>query len=88
MGESEWRQLRQENREENRSKKTDSGRGREWEDEEVMGWFSPSCFFFFFLVFSKAAPMAYGGSQARGLIGPVAAGLHHSHRNMGSEMSL
>ena len=29
--------------------------------------------------------MAYGGSQARGGIGAVAAGQHHSHSNMGSE---
>ena len=34
--------------------------------------------FFFFCLFT-AAPAAYGGSQARGLIGTVAAGLHHSH---------
>ena len=33
--------------------------------------------FFFFLSF-RAAPMAYGGSQARGRIGAVAGGLHHS----------
>ena len=30
---------------------------------------------FFFLAFSRATPVAYGGSQARGLIGAVAAGL-------------
>ena len=35
---------------------------------------------------SWAAPAAYGGSQARGLIGAVAAGLHHS--NAGSEPRL
>ena len=35
--------------------------------------------FFVFLPFSRAAPMAYGGSQARGLTGAVAAGLHHSN---------
>ena len=37
-------------------------------------------FFFFFCLFafSRAAPAAYGGSQARGLIGVVAAGLRHS----------
>ena len=39
-------------------------------------------FFLFFIfclfVFSGAAPVAYGGSQARGLIGAVAAGLRHS----------
>ena len=49
----------------------------------------PVCtfFFFFFGLFaiSWAAPMAYGDSQAGGLIGIVAAGLHQSHSNMGSE---
>ena len=29
--------------------------------------------------------LAYGGSQARGLIGAVVAGLHHSHGNASSE---
>ena len=32
--------------------------------------------------------MAYGGSQARGPIGAVAAGLHHRHSNVGSELHL
>ena len=32
--------------------------------------------------------MAYGGSQVRGLIRAVAAGLHHSHSNTGSELCL
>ena len=32
--------------------------------------------------------MAYEGSQARGVIGATAAGLHHSHSNTGSEPSL
>ena len=45
-------------------------------------------FFFFFFVFSRAAPEAYGGSQARGLIGAIAVGLHQSHSNSGSEPSL
>ena len=48
---------------------------------------SISHFFFFFAV-SKAAPEAYGGSQARGLIRAVAAGLHHSHSNAGSKPCL
>ena len=30
--------------------------------------------------------MAYGNSQARGQIGAVAAGLCHSHSNVGSEL--
>ena len=34
-----------------------------------------NCRFFFFFLF-RAAPVAYGGSQARGLIGATAAGLH------------
>ena len=45
-------------------------------------------FFFFFLSFSRATPTAYGGSQARGLIRAVAAGLHHGHSNVGSKPCL
>ena len=44
--------------------------------------------FFFFFAFSRATPVAYGRSQARGRIGAVAAGLHHSHSNAGSEPCL
>ena len=36
-------------------------------------------FFFFVFRFFKAAPAAYGGSQARSRIGATAAGLHHSN---------
>ena len=36
----------------------------------------------------RAAPAAYGGSQARGWTGATAAGLHHSHSNVGSELNL
>ena len=32
--------------------------------------------------------MAYGSAQARGQIGAVAVGLHHSHSNSGSEPHL
>ena len=32
--------------------------------------------------------MEYGDSQGRGQIGAVAAGLHHSHNNVGSELLL
>ena len=42
---------------------------------------------FFFGLF-RATPIAYGGSQARGLIGAAAAGLYHSHSNAGSEPHL
>ena len=54
-------------------------------------------FFVFFLSFvvvvvvvaiSWAAPTAYGGSQARGLIRAVATGLRQSHSNAGSEPCL
>ena len=46
--------------------------------------------FFFFCLFaiSWAAPTAYGGSQARGLIGATATGLRQSHSNAGSEPRL
>ena len=37
--------------------------------------------FFFFGLF-RAIPTAYGGSQARGQIEAVAAGLRHSHSNV------
>ena len=36
--------------------------------------------YFFFCLF-RAAPMAYGDSQARGTIGAAAAGLHQKHSN-------
>ena len=45
-------------------------------------------FFFVFLSFFRAAPAAYGGSQARGLIGAVVAGLRHSHSNARSKPRL
>ena len=45
-------------------------------------------FWGFFLPFSRATPMSYGGSQARGWIGAAAAGLRHSHSNVGSEPRL
>ena len=46
----------------------------------------------FFILFSfllfRATPRAYGGSQARALIRAIAACLHHSHSNTGSEPHL
>ena len=47
-------------------------------------------FFFFFglFAFSRVAPTAYGGSQARGRIGTIATCLRHSHSNTGSEPCL
>ena len=43
--------------------------------------------FIYFLLF-RAAPAVYGGSQARDVIGAVAAGLRQSHSNAGSEPRL
>ena len=45
-------------------------------------------FCFCLFVFSRATPVAHGGSQARGPVGAVAASLHHSHSNTGSEPHL
>ena len=55
----------------------------------VRTYLSGTIFFFFGLfAISCAAPMAYGGPQARGRIGAVAASLRHSHINSGSEPHL
>ena len=43
---------------------------------------------FIFCLFIRAAPEAHGRSQARGLIGAVAACLPHSHSNARSEHCL
>ena len=46
------------------------------------------CLLSFFFFFFRAAPSAYGGSQARGWIGDVAAGLRHGYSNARSELHL
>ena len=52
-----------------------------------------SCLFIYLFIYclfvsSRAAPVAYGGSQARGGIGAIVTGLRHSHSNTGSEPCL
>ena len=56
---------------------------------EVLSFFG-LLFFFFFFFFSpfRAAPVPYGSSQARGLIGATPAILPHSHSNTGSKLHL
>ena len=50
-----------------------------------MGWNRHFIIFkIIIFVFLGPHPTAYGGSQASGLIGAVADGLHHSHSNAGS----
>ena len=52
-------------------------------------YFMVFTFIYSFLFFPlRAAPVAYGGSQAGGRIGAVDAGLHHSHSNTRSETRL
>ena len=41
------------------------------------------CIYICLFAFSRAAPMAYGGSPARGLVRAVAASLHQCHSNAG-----
>ena len=58
-----------------------------------MAWFAAVAQVLFFGFFGgfclfRAAPTGYGGSQARGPIRATAAGLHHSHGNMGSDPCL
>ena len=45
-------------------------------------------FNFFVFCLLRAAPEAYGGSQARGLIGTTAASLYHSQSNARCELHL
>ena len=45
-------------------------------------------YLFSLFVFSRATPVAYGGSQGRGLIGAVDPGLCQSHSNEGSKPRL
>ena len=45
-------------------------------------------FIYVFFAFSRDAPVASGGSQARSRIGAVATGLRQSHSNVGSELRL
>ena len=55
------------------------------------GFLSLSLFFFFFFglfAISWAAVTAHGGSQARGPVGAIAAGLRQSHSNAESELRL
>ena len=44
--------------------------------------------YIYFFCFFRAVPVACEGSQARGLIGAVAACPHHSHSNARSELRL
>ena len=41
-------------------------------------------FIYLFIFLLRATPMAYGTSQAKGLIGAAVAGICHSHSNVGS----
>ena len=45
-------------------------------------------FYFVFFAISRAAPVAYGGSKARGIIRAAAASLRHSHSNARSKPHL
>ena len=53
----------------------------------LMGHFIHS-FIHHSFAFFRAAPAAYGNSQAGGRMKAAAAGLHHSHSNVGSEPHL
>ena len=57
-------------------------------DMAVLFCFVLFCFVFGLFAFSRAAPAAYGASQARGPIGAVATGLCQSHSNAGSKPHL
>ena len=54
----------------------------------ILGFCGFFCFLFCLFAISRAAPSAYGGSQARGPIRAVAIGLHQSHSNARSKLRL
>ena len=54
----------------------------------AQGWIRTGITWGTFIYFFRAAPVAYGSSQARGPIRATAVGLHHSHSNKGSKRSL
>ena len=64
--------------------------------ERHMGFAVVLFLFLFFFVFVfvfvfclfRVTPTTYGGSQARGPIRALAAGLHHGHSNAGSKLCL
>ena len=56
-------------------------------EAEPLGWLKLKCVCVCF-VFSRATSTAYGDSQARDLIGAVAAVLRQSHSNVGSKPRL
>ena len=62
----------------------DTGSIRLIYDKSNLAFFSFLSFFLFF----RPTPTAYGSSQAKGGIESTAAGLHHSHSNIGSEPHL
>ena len=57
-------------------------------DQEVQDSAILFYYLFIYLLLFRATPESYGGSQARGPIGAIAAGLHHSYSNTGSEPCL
>ena len=57
-----------------------------WTKKNILREVKENLFIYLFII--KAAVVAYGSSQARSQIRAIAAGLHHSHSNVGSEPNL
>ena len=58
------------------------------ENLKVADWWNFFFFFFGLFAISWATPSEYGGSQARGQIRAIDAGLRQRHSNWGSELRL
>ena len=54
----------------------------------VTTWMGLDDIYIYIFCLFRAIPMAYGRSQARGLIRAIATDLHHSHSNTRSERHL
>ena len=55
---------------------------------KITKYISPNTIAIFFFCHFRVAPVAYGGSKARGQIGAIATDLHHSHSKASSKPCL
>ena len=67
---------------------TSGGPGSSWATAQAAYRFLLLFLFFLSFCLFRAIPPACGGSHSRGPFGAVAAALHHSHTNAGSEQRL
>ena len=65
-----------------------SGSKKDFKVKEAHFGFNNKILYFFLFCLFRAAPTAFGGSQAKGLIRATAASLHHCHSSARSKLCL